>query len=241
MQSHWIHVQRLAEALLFILRTKTDDGIDCYFATSGRFSSIRHAKDLRASLHNHRQLLPPKPSKVVSLQDTLETIIGVEGAYGRQFTHPTRRGFFRPTPKEAIIFVFTDGIWHPETTTGIHDQIKNMVHILEERHQRANHFGIQFVRFGDDPGGAKVLEELDNMELKSGLSDIVDVEPYENGNVLKMLLGSVNKWFDYADREDEDTSSLKDDLEDNSEVQRHVSRNLLPTRKSRVQELDDQP
>ena len=26
--------------------------------------------------------------------------------------------------------------------------------------------------------------------------DLVDTEPYENGNVLKMLLGPVNDWFD---------------------------------------------
>jgi len=239
MQSHWIHVQRLAEALLYLLATKANDGIACYFVNGKEFVRVRSPSRLRELLHDHIPLRSFLPSKAVPLQGTLETIIGVEGIYRKKFTRPKPpRIFARSRPKKAILFVFTDGIWHPETTTCIQDLIKNMVDTMTETKQSPDHFGIQFIRFGDDPESVKVLTELDNMGL-SGSRDIVDVESYESGNVLKILLGSINKWFDYADREDDDTSSLKDDLEDDSEVGRHVSRPAIPIRRRRVQELDD--
>jgi hypothetical protein len=34
--------------------------------------------------------------------------------------------------------------------------------------------------------------------------DIVDTEPFEGGNVYKMLLGAIDPWYDGDDDEDED-------------------------------------
>src|SRR3954468_24893223 len=79
--------------------------------------------------------------------------------------------------------------------------------------------GIQFIRFGNDQAGIERLQYLDSglrkkygkrwyvqglpslhdsnfsIDTALGSRDIVDTEPFENGNVWKMLLGAVFDWF----------------------------------------------
>jgi hypothetical protein len=50
-------------------------------------------------------------------------------------------------------------------------------------------------------------------------SDIVDAEPYSTGNVLTMLLASVNKWFDHSDeRPDSFILSAESRLDHHDEI-----------------------
>ncbi|KAL9131378.1 MAG: hypothetical protein Q9175_006779 [Cornicularia normoerica] len=99
----------------------------------------------------------------------------------------------RPVRRQTV-YLLTDGVWQPACDPT--KMIKDLANSLEPNHMEREQFGIQFIRFGDDPVGINRLNQLDS---GLGLSmDIVDTEP-SNGNVWKMLLGAVNDWFDDDD------------------------------------------
>lgn len=111
---------------------------------------------------------------------------------------PTRSLFNRTRSPRLVrrqnVYVFTDGVWHPGCDPT--QLIKNLVDSLQQNSMVREQFGIQFIRFGNDPDGVIRLNQLDS---GLGLSmDIVDTEP-SNGNVWKMLLGASNVWFDDDD------------------------------------------
>lgn len=99
----------------------------------------------------------------------------------------------RPVRRQNL-YIFTDGIWQPGCDPA--PMIKKLVGSLEQNFMEREQFGIQFIRFGNDPDGINRLNQLDS---GLGLSmDIVDTE-HSDGNVWKMLLGAVNDWFDDDD------------------------------------------
>lgn len=61
---------------------------------------------------------------------------------------------------------------------------------------------IQFVQFGDDPGGSKFLQKLDD-ELATSDCDVVDTVPLAEGGfsedvLLKVLIGAIDPEVDQA-------------------------------------------
>lgn len=97
--------------------------------------------------------------------------------------------------KKLVLFVLTNGSWQP--LSNAEKPISDLVDILHRYKQPEHQVGIQFIRFGDEPEGIWRLRKLDDFLGRE--KDIVDVEPYPDGNVFKMLLGSINKDFDWAD------------------------------------------
>ena len=58
------------------------------------------------------------------------------------------------------LYIFTDGIWQPSCDPT--RWIKNLVDSLEQNSMEREQFGIQFIRFGNDPDGINRLNQLDS-------------------------------------------------------------------------------
>ena len=58
------------------------------------------------------------------------------------------------------VYIFTDGVWQPGCDPG--QMIGTLVRNLEENSMQREQFGIQFIRFGNDPDGIGRLNHLDS-------------------------------------------------------------------------------
>jgi hypothetical protein len=98
------------------------------------------------------------------------------------------------------IYVLTDGAWQdsPGPVCGVEEPIRILTKTLTENRQLDTKVGIQFIRFGNDQLGERRLEILDS-QLKEYFPDIsmdiVDTTK-SDGNVLKMLLGAFDRYWD---------------------------------------------
>ena len=211
MREHWEEALILFEILAYILKRLDPDGLELYFTCTEGKHKKRNTTDL---IEIARSRAPPadvmRPSNIfVRLNSILEQ-------YQEKLRNPQSRfGIPRSSRdmRKLNLYVLTDGLWQPESDA--ETPIKHLVKTLDELDKPLNQVGIQFIRFGDDPHGRARLEHLDSglkgfskcsrhMFHESLLRqfadttfsrDIVDTEP-SNGNIWKMLLGSINKWLD---------------------------------------------
>ena len=65
----------------------------------------------------------------------------------------------RPVRRQNL-YIFTDGIWQPGCDPA--PMIKKLVGSLEQNFMEREQFGIQFIRFGNDPDGINRLNQLDS-------------------------------------------------------------------------------
>ena len=114
----------------------------------------------------------------------------------------------RSKTRPMTIYVMTNGRWHAgESAESTIDHqrrlagnaIARAVDALERLHAMDKQVGIQFIRFGEDELGIKRLRYLDDQlpkEKERPLArDICDTTP-ANGNVWKMMLGSIDPYWD---------------------------------------------
>ncbi|KAJ9603081.1 hypothetical protein H2200_012376 [Cladophialophora chaetospira] len=103
------------------------------------------------------------------------------------------------TTRPISLYIFTDGKWQPgnHQLAEVGSAIKRLVDFLEVNGFQQRMAGIQFIQFGNDPVGTERLQWLDEvLPSDRGLArDICDTTP-ANGNVWKMLLGSINSYWD---------------------------------------------
>lgn len=59
------------------------------------------------------------------------------------------------------VYVFTDGAWQPRSN--LEKLIQKLANTLTALQQPEDQFGIQFIRFGNDPDGIERLERLDDL------------------------------------------------------------------------------
>lgn len=113
------------------------------------------------------------------------------------------------TMSQISYFIFTDGVWQPNSQ--VSKPICQLLHNLQgsSKHQVA----ISFIQFGNDPIGTKRLRFLDEGLVETygeayGFErDVVDYERAD-GDVLKMILGPLDDWWDQVNE-----SSTRDSRE----------------------------
>lgn len=188
MQDHWAEVQTLFSLLAYMVKDSDPDGIELYFTILPSKYREKHVTNL---LKRVKERFPYGDSDVKSrlwtiLQD-YQTKLHHQNApksiWGKH-TAP------KP-PRPLNLYILTDGVWQPDCDASM--PIQYLVEKLEELKLPDGQVGIEFISFGNDKTGLERMERLDSeLNLKR---DIVDTEP-SNGNVWKMLLGAINKWFD---------------------------------------------
>lgn len=101
---------------------------------------------------------------------------------------PMKSIFNRTRPTRPIrrqnVYILTDGVWQPscDPTT----MITKLVDSLEQNSMEREQFGIQFIRFGDDPDGINRLNQLDS---GLGLSMCVPCSLSTRGMVIMIVQG----------------------------------------------------
>jgi len=92
------------------------------------------------------------------------------------------------------IYILTDGAWVDQDQPEV--PIMAAIQALCDSGYPRAQLGIQFITFGRNEKAIEKMRMYDDMGEKAGLGrDIVDTEP-SNGNVMKMLLGSVDDVYD---------------------------------------------
>ena len=205
MKPHWNKLVELFGLLSYMVKKYDKDGLDLHFTSSGQKENNKKTSRLVNSVEK-RHLSSDK----ANLKDKLGTLLE---EYKMKLQKPrSSPKFFRKGTDELrryTIYIFTDGIWQPHCD--LEPIIRDMVDCLEKHQLRNAQVGIQFISFGDNPDAIKRLEYLDSgLDYKPGMfvispnnicdtlilyRDIVDTEPAD-GNVYKMILGSINPWFD---------------------------------------------
>lgn len=193
MLEHWYEATFVLE-MLYSKCTKLDeDGIDLYF--TGGNEKVLNAKGkeglnkIRAKMLESDSSKPTKHSHT-NMANPLKILLDA---------WLTKYKENRDQQKSLTIIVLTDGKWvgnqyQPDAV----DQA-----IIQFDGQLRSHAGltpdrsvsIQFVSFGNDLDALHRLDRLDNDLKYKGVADIVDTEP-SNGDVYKMILGSIDEFMD---------------------------------------------
>lgn len=194
MQTHWPHVKRAFRTLGYLVKGFDRDGIEIRFsvslATEGR---SKNRKKLIAILDSVR------PGGQCNMALALGKVLQKYTSEDRN--ERSLKIFSRSKSKWGLsLYVLTDGIWEDdEQLKDVAKAVKSLVDKLDARDMPRGNVGIQFIQFGNDPVGTKRLKFLDDELTSLGVStDIIDTEPYD-GNVYKILLGSIDaQWDKYS-------------------------------------------
>ncbi|KIX03656.1 uncharacterized protein Z518_07209 [Rhinocladiella mackenziei CBS 650.93] len=187
MKSHWEDVKMIATILGYFLKKYDDDGMDIYFSSSIKRFKAKTTTQLLNCLSGYElQNSSNVGSKLGEI--VTEYIDTIEKYHSHKLYTLTRS-----RPKPLNIYVLTDGIWQPGSEA--ETPIRRLASTLSQLNRKQGHVGIQFIFFGEDKEAEERLKRYDSGLGLGQNEDIVDMEP-ARGNVLKMLVGAVNKMFD---------------------------------------------
>ncbi|KAK3076353.1 hypothetical protein LTS18_013241, partial [Coniosporium uncinatum] len=202
MRRHWDPLCQTLEVLAYMVKHFDPNGIDMYFTVLGNCSlGVTKTTELVGVARSRMPNTPTelnryKPCDVEKrLGEIVERYCGrlreekwaSGGTNGRRFI-----GGRKEAVRKMCVFVLTNGMW--EDGTKADPLIKGLVGTLDVCDKPADQVGVQFVRFGSEEKGVRRLRRLDEgLDLSR---DIVDAEPFQGGNVWKMLLGSLDKRWD---------------------------------------------
>lgn len=188
MSKYWDDVEKCASLLAFCTTRFDDDGIDLSFMFSNKEKNTKGYKSISKLVQGNR---PPEHHTGSSQLNQKNNINAVLGKILREYQRKIRA--YAPHPKKLVLFVLTDGDWLPHSDA--REPLRDLAKAIEKHELPQNQVGVQFIRFGNSKHGSKRLSDLDDFLP----TDIVDVEGWTHGNVWKMLLGSINKDFDWAE------------------------------------------
>lgn len=158
MHAYRNEVQELFGLLGYIVKSKDPDGIEIRFTMScTRKDRARNTGQLLSTLKN----VPY--SGTSNIRSQLGEILQDYHAKLRDQNSP--RSLFNRwrSPRLArrqVVYILTDGVWQPECDPA--PIIKDLVDSLLQNHMQREQFGIQFIRFGNDPDGIIRLNQLDS-------------------------------------------------------------------------------
>ncbi|OCT53406.1 hypothetical protein CLCR_09508 [Cladophialophora carrionii] len=188
MGEHWHKLERLLNGMIYMVKKKKLDlnGSELRFVMSDQCKEAQNTTPLINMVKARREKL----SGQSNLAHRLERIFQ---AYCKKLQRcPT-------STKSISLYIFTDGKWQPgaRQLEEVANAIKGLIDFLQKKGYPKTTAGIQLIRFGNDPVGMERLRWLDeDLPKEHGLTwDICDTTP-ANDNVWKMLLGSINGYWD---------------------------------------------
>lgn len=193
----------LVEILCSLVSDIDKDGFDLSFTTGPvQLKQKSSARAVKSTLDNDQA--KPSPDSHTDMSQALDRVLG---HLSRRLKSSSKNAKQNNTTKNFTLIVLTDGVWRGmKEPHAVEDTIIRRMN--EITRQLGNATGnskknsravtIQFIQFGRDEAATNRLHLLDQGLIDVEIPDIIDTEP-SNGNVLKMLLGSVEASFDYAD------------------------------------------
>ncbi|KAL9092793.1 MAG: hypothetical protein Q9165_004211 [Trypethelium subeluteriae] len=200
MRDHWNDVVEFLGLHVYMVQGADPDGVEV-FLTSKPHQTRKKSPTAQVDLRNFARKHQPKPTSatVTNMYTRLNAILEprrkkIEDDVRSSFVAKVKRKV-RPL-RPLSVTVYTDGRWQEGSEAAA--PIRKMMDTLIQHKRDLNEVGIQFVQFGNDPEGTQILRSLDvNLQrtINDTKWDIVDTEP-ANGNMWKVLLGPINRWFD---------------------------------------------
>ena len=200
MKAHQEDVRSVVEVLAYILKRFDPDGITVYSTSESARIVTKKTKDILKFMNSTRTV------ERSNMEHSLGNIIS---DYLHSFDRLKLKVFSRwavrkSFPQALSIYVFTDGMWQPKNDP--YDPIASLSRRLQSENLPRSQVGIQFIRFGQSIEGIKRLQKLDSsLSTRAQPLDIIDTEPHD-GNMLKILLGATNHWFDEDATEEKSVS-----------------------------------
>ncbi|KAL9108230.1 MAG: hypothetical protein Q9227_006968 [Pyrenula ochraceoflavens] len=188
MSQYWKDMRSLFADLIYMVKKKKLDpnGSELRFIMSDERKEARDTSDLVNMVDRMRLRRRGESNFALRLDDIF---VACKQRWEKS------KGKARP----ISLYVLTDGVWQPgkRQRDMVANSIKRMVEHLENIGAPNKMVGVQFIRFGNNEIGMDRLQWLD-AELKNewGLArDICDTTNAA-GNVWKMMLGSINDYWD---------------------------------------------
>jgi serine/threonine protein kinase len=208
MLQHWDEVKHIIGLLAYAIKEYDDDGLEFLFTSEGKVYKAKTSQLIVGRVHQHKGKCSSSTNPSVLLSRIFTEYVKryrntTSGANKQTFFG--RLGSREPELcKPCSFYILTDGVWQPGSR--LSTQIVWLLQQLANANAPEYQVGISFILFGNDDRGTKRLRYLDNaLKRKYQVPDVVDYEP-SNGNALKMVLGSINRWWD-GDDSDEDWAS----------------------------------
>ena len=192
MNVHWTDVRESMEVLTsIILKFKADDRIDVELAMGDKKHDSSRTKSIVSYIRDNRPGTGQNGADA-SIESAISRVLQKFIA-DHEHQRNSRIGRLRGGKKPLSLYILTNGVFpeHDHVEAPIKDAVEKMKRLGLE----PDTIGLQFVRFGDDPGGIEKLRKVDDFEETRW--DIVDTEKWD-GNILKILLGPINRTFDYG-------------------------------------------
>jgi hypothetical protein len=106
------------------------------------------------------------------------------------------------------VYIFTDGVWCQRSRRDMNNLMTTVEATLLNTDAKPSQLGIQFIQFG---GGVEESQELQRLCASTrryvrfpasppfpfsanNYRKIFDVEPYDDGNIWKIILGATDHW-----------------------------------------------
>ncbi|KAH7409344.1 kinase-like domain-containing protein [Cadophora sp. MPI-SDFR-AT-0126] len=226
MKAHWEEVTILVGILAYMVKPFDANGLEMmYTISSSKSITSKNSSKLVTSLEK------TKPAGMSDISIRLNSILEqykskIHEVYGAGSKVTAKA---RSDVRPLTLYVLTDGVWQPKCDA--ETPIKNLVRKLLELKVSPKQVGVQFIYFGNNPIGKARVTKLDDKIIIEGSDtqlDIVDTEP-SNGNVWKMLLGSIDPYFDNSDDDDDDDDDDDENDYDDEEKPRHDPKGKGPT------------
>jgi hypothetical protein len=158
MKQYWPEVIRLMRLLIYLIKDKDPDGADLYFLGDDTRHKVKTAKAAFKQLDAH--VCKGKSSITGRLGDEVHR-------YCHKFSGA--KAFFGMSVRPRTLYILTDGILdHGDQQQG-HQEIRTLTTKLQEMHYTRKQYGIQFIRFGNDPSGIDRLDALDSLNQTASL------------------------------------------------------------------------
>ena len=205
MACHWLEVRELLHALAWIVSSYDDDGMELKLL---RCQEQYRSKDPAQLARYLDEVIPAGDSDINKRLSEIftdyrlrrESWLEYQKIQNRSSKRILRllpgKGKGKPAsdePKPLSIYVLTDARW--QRTSDALREIRPMVEHLKSWTRSNYLIGLQFIRFGSDPESVRKLNRLDSMRQSGLTMDIVDHEP-SDGNLLKMVVGAIDKGAD---------------------------------------------
>ena len=158
MKPHREEVRDLFALLGYMVKSKDPDGIELHFTQSSE-SKVK-AKNTGQLLRTLDTVSYIGESNIRLQLD--EILQDYHTKLRNQNPPRSLFNFIRPPrpPRRQTVYIFTDGVWQPECDPS--EMVEKLVKSLEHNSMERERFGIQFIRFGNDPVGKIRLDKLDS-------------------------------------------------------------------------------
>jgi hypothetical protein len=158
MHQYWPEVTRLVKLLVYLIKERDPDGADLYFLGSDTRHKVKTATAALDQLRAH----------MCKGHSSISGRLGEEvQRYCQKFSRA--KSFLGMSVRPRTLYILTDGVLaHGDHRQG-HQEIRTLTVKLLEMSYSRKQFGIQFIRFGNDPGGIHRLDVLDSLNQTANL------------------------------------------------------------------------